>query len=228
MYVNLWMGAVGTGGGAGGRLVVAADDGGGGGEEGGRGWSKVEGKKKKRNLSLGRSSLPSLVGPRQGHLAPGALHPFPPSLPILCLRSPFGPSLRRVAPLEPPPSSTLLSPLFLAVCFDFTFRFSLPLFLSFRRRSTKQDLFVMFFCFDLSVLLDREDGEGEEGELAQILNFFNFFSIRIYFDLGLLLGFSLKKGIVSLNFFLIFFYFNFFILVLSRSRSKENWSQTST
>lgn len=31
MYVNLWMGAVGTGGGAGGRLVVAADDGGGGG-----------------------------------------------------------------------------------------------------------------------------------------------------------------------------------------------------
>lgn len=188
----------------------------------------MEGKKKKRNLSLGRSSLPSLVGPRQGHLAPGALHPFPPSLPILCLRSPFGPSLRRVAPLEPPPSSTLLSPLFLAVCFDFTFRFSLPLFLSFRRRSTKQDLFVMFFCFDLSVLLDREDGEGEEGELAQILNFFNFFSIRIYFDLGLLLGFSLKKGIVSLNFFLIFFYFNFFILVLSRSRSKENWSQTST
>lgn len=193
---------------------------------GGRTWLVQGGREEKEAESLPRAVVLALSGrptsrpPRSRRIAP--VSPLPPH-PL-----PFGPSLRRVAPLEPPPSSTLLSPLFLAVCFDFASRFSLPLFLSFRRRSTKQDLFVMFFCFDLSVLLDREDGEGEEGKLAQILNFFNFFSIRIYFDLGLLLGFSLKKGIVSLNFFLIFFYFNFFILVLSRSRSKENWSQTST
>lgn len=125
MYVNLWMGAVGTGGGAGGRLVVAADDGGGGGEEGGRGWSKVEGKKKKRNLSLGRSSLPSLVGPRQGHLAPGALHPFPPSLLILCpLVPPFVASLRSSHPLLPLSSRHFFSPSVLILRFDFPSRFS--------------------------------------------------------------------------------------------------------
>lgn len=187
------------------RMTVAEEGG------GGRTWLVQGGREEKEAESLPRAVVLALSGrptsrpPRSRRIAP--VSPLPPH-PL-----PFGPSLRRVAPLEPPPSSTLLSPLFLAVCFDFTFRFSLPLFLSFRRRSTKQDLFVMFFCFDLSVLLDREDGEGEEGELAQILNFFNFFSIRIYFDLGLLLGFSLKKGIVSLNFFLIFFYFNFFFLV---------------
>lgn len=33
------------------------------------------GEDKKRRISLGRSSLPSPVGPRQGHLASGAMHP---------------------------------------------------------------------------------------------------------------------------------------------------------
>ena len=42
---------------------------------------------KKRRISLGRSSLPSPVGSRQGHLAAGALHPFLSPFPSCHLRS---------------------------------------------------------------------------------------------------------------------------------------------
>lgn len=143
----------------------------------------MEGKKK--NLSLGRSSLPSLVGPRQGHLAPGALHPFPHLPRSLALWSLPSRTLASSHPLLRPLSSTFsrLPPFAL-------FSFSSPFFFDFVAE------FVDFSSFSI---------ESIAGEFGEIL--FNFPSpsnaisiLRLGF-----LRFSLLISIVSLNFLPRFF-----------------------
>lgn len=155
----------------------------------------MEGKKK--NLSLGRSSLPSLVGPRQGHLAPGALHPFPHLPRSLALWSLPSRTLASSHPLLRPLSSTFsrLPPFAL-------FSFSSPFFFDFVAE------FVDFSSFSI---------ESIAGEFGEILLNFPSFPFECYFDfafrfpsfllvdLDRFTGFSLKEQIVSLNFLPRFF-----------------------
>lgn len=156
----------------------------------------MEGKKK--NLSLGRSSLPSLVGPRQGHLAPGALHPFPHlprSLALWSLPS------RTLA--EPPPSSSTLLHFFSPSPFRSVF-----IFLAFLLIFDFVAEFVDFSSFSI---------ESIAGEFGEILLNFPSFPFECYFDfafrfpsfllvdLDRFTGFSLKEQIVSLNFLPRFF-----------------------
>lgn len=143
----------------------------------------MEGKKK--NLSLGRSSLPSLVGPRQGHLAPGALHPFPHLPRSLALWSLPSRTLASSHPLLRPLSSTFsrLPPFAL-------FSFSSPFFFDFVAE------FVDFSSFSI------ESIAGEFGEI--LLNFPSPSNAISILRLGFL-RFSLLISIVSLNFLPRFF-----------------------
>lgn len=155
----------------------------------------MEGKKK--NLSLGRSSLPSLVGPRQGHLAPGALHPFPHLPRSLALWSLPSRTLASSHPLLRPLSSTFsrLPPFAL-------FSFSSPFFSS------------LISSPNSSISRVSRSNRSQENSEKFYLTFppfecyFDFafrFPSFLLVDLDRFTGFSLKEQIVSLNFLPRFF-----------------------
>lgn len=129
--------------------------------------------------------MPSLVGPRQGHLAPGALHPFPHLPRSLALWSLPSRTLASSHPLLRPLSSTFsrLPPFAL-------FSFSSPFFFDFVAE------FVDFSSFSI------ESIAGEFGEI--LLNFPPPSNAISILRLGFL-RFSLLISIVSLNFLPRFF-----------------------
>lgn len=121
--------------------------------------------------------MPSLVGPRQGHLAPGALHPFPHLPRSLALWSLPSRTLASSHPLLRPLSSTFSRlPLFAL------FSFSSPFFFDFVAE------FVDFSSFSI------ESIAGEFGET--LLNFPSPSNAISILRLGFL-RFSLLISIVS-------------------------------